>query len=659
MTAHTSKTADFGGWPSQIDAAQLTAAAVSVSDLQISGDAVLWRESRPTEGGRQVIMQATQAALDTPVVRTPAGFNARTRVQEYGGTSYIQVGERLIFANFADQRLYLQRGDAAPVAITPVGFQFADFAYDALHDRIVAVREDHRAQTIEDHGEERTEIVALAMPDESSIAEDAGTVLVTGSDFYAYPRVSKTGQLAWISWNHPAMPWDRTKLEVAQLSAHGLHARQALIDLPNRAPTEPQWDSDGSLYVIDDPSGWWNLYRWDGKAFAAAYPREREFGGPLWQLGATSYALRGDGTAVVRSSLAGVDELGLLDLRSGSYQPWNLPYVAFSDLHLDASGQVIAIAASATDNPAIIAIAADGSSVRTLHQPSKSTLPSAAISAPKAIEFPTTAGADGSARTAFAWYYPPTNPDVTGPASALPPLLVTIHGGPTSVARPTLSLARQYWTSRGFALVDVNYGGSTSLGRAYRERLHGQWGVVDVADAVAAVDYLIAQGLVDSKRIAIRGGSAGGYTALAALAFTDRFNAGANLYGVSDIAALAATSHKFERHYDVSLVGPPSAALYRERSPIYHLENFTEPLITLQGADDKVVPPAQSRQIFAALKAKGTPTAYIEFAGEQHGFRQAANIIRAQEAELYFYGQMFGFVPADVIDPVTIENWPR
>jgi dipeptidyl aminopeptidase/acylaminoacyl peptidase len=319
----------------------------------------------------------------------------------------------------------------------------------------------------------------------------------------------------------------------------------------------------------------------------------------------------------------------------------------------------VAIAQSRDDQPKLIEIDLATATTRVLHAPTLSPLTPAQISVAEAIEFPTTPAADGIARTANAWFYPPRHLGIAGPKGALPPLLVMIHGGPTSVARPTFSLARQFWTSRGFAIVDVNYGGSTTYGRVYRERLEGQWGIVDVNDAIAAVDYLVAQGRVDPSRLAIRGGSAGGFTTLAALAFHDRFKAGANLYGVSDIAALAATSHKFERHYDVSLVGPPSEALYRSRSPIFHLDGFNEPLITLQGSEDEVVPPAQSRAIVAALDARQVPHAYLEFAGEQHGFRKAENIIRAQEAELYFYGRVFGFRPADTIDSVEIKHAER
>jgi dipeptidyl aminopeptidase/acylaminoacyl peptidase len=361
----------------------------------------------------------------------------------------------------------------------------------------------------------------------------------------------------------------------------------------------------------------------------------------------------------VRTSLAAVDELAILDISQQTYKKILLPFVSIGEIQMLSSGSAFAFAQDEKDSAKLIQIDLDDGSFATVHQPSARPVSADWIAAPQAIEFPTKAGSDGAPRTSHAWFYPPTNPSATGAPGKLPPLIVTIHGGPTSASKPILNLSRQYWTSRGFALVDVNYGGSTSYGRNYRRRLNGQWGIVDVQDAIAAVDYLVANQLVDPAQVAIRGGSAGGFTTLAALAFHDRFRAGANLFGVADIKALAATSHKFERHYDVSLVGPPNEDLYRERSPLFNLDGFSEPLITLQGSEDKVVPPAQSQAIVAALDARKVPHAYIEFAGEQHGFRQSENIIRAQEAELYFYGQIFGFTPADAIQPVEIKHWPR
>jgi dipeptidyl aminopeptidase/acylaminoacyl peptidase len=654
--------APFGSWASPIAAADLAKAAVGVSDVRTFDGRVYWRESRPAEGGRLVLR--TLGADGQPQTLTPEGFNVRTRVHEYGGTSYWVLGEAIVFANFADQRLYLQAADAAPVAITPPKYQYSDCAIDAANRALVCVREDHTEATKSANGEERNEIVRVAVPTPEALATHdaeapaaAGTVLFTGSDFVAFPRLSADGaRLAFVTWNHPDMPWDRTTLQVAEVRADGTLGEPQRVAGGDTAVLEPQWDSDGTLYFIDEPSGWWNLYAWKDGATRAVATMPREFGGPLWQLGMRTVLLAGDGRAFVRTSQNAVDELGVLDLAGGAYARIDLPFVAFGDLSLDDKGRIVTTASAAADESALIAVDATTGEFERLHQPNTLGIPRELISVGQRIEFPTTAGPDGEARTAHATFYPPTNPDFAGPEGAKPPLIVTIHGGPTSVSKPSFALSRQYWTSRGFAIADINYGGSTSYGRAYRQRLNGQWGVVDVQDAVAAVDFLIAQGKVDADKVAIRGGSAGGFTTLAALAFTDRFKAGANLFGVSDIAALAATSHKFESKYDVSLVGPPDEALYRARSPIFHLEGFTEPLITFQGSEDRIVTPDQSRRIVEALDAKGVMHAYFEFEGEQHGFRKAENIIRAQEAELAFYGAVFGFTPDDAIPPFEIKH---
>lgn len=652
------RVAPYGTWESPLGAERLAGAAVGVSDLQVADGRLYWRENRPQEGGRQLVVRLGDDGGAVPL--TPDDVYVRSRVQEYGGASYVVVGDAIVFSHFADQRLYLQRGDAAPVALTPEGYQYADCVLDPVRPRLLCVREDHTEATVAANGEERNEIVAVPLPQGAAVpVEHAGQVLVTGTDFVAYPRPSPDGtQLAWIAWNHPDMPWDRAWLAVAPMTDEGLGTPATVAGGGSSAAIEPQWDADGTLYFLDDPDGWWNLFRWRGGDVAAVAPMPREFGGPLWQLGASTYALTGDGRAVVRSSLEAVDTLGVLDLESGALRRFELPFVAFGDIRLRDPGTAVTVATAADDASAVIEVDLATGVQRQLYRASETPLPAGFVSRGQPIVFPTAPDADGRPRTAHAFFYPPLNPGFQAPAGELPPLLVMIHGGPTSVARPVLALAKQYWTTRGFAVVDVNYGGSTTFGRAYRERLNGQWGVVDVQDAVAAVDHLVATGRVDPERLVIRGGSAGGYTTLAALAFTDRFRAGANYYGVSDIAALAATSHKFERNYDVSLVGPPNEALYRARSPLYHLEGFGEPLITLQGSEDRIVPPEQSRAIVDAVRARGVPVAYLEFEGEQHGFRRAENVVRATEAELYFYGRVFGFRPAGEIEPVAIDNLP-
>jgi dipeptidyl aminopeptidase/acylaminoacyl peptidase len=651
--------APYGSWTSPIGAARLAGNAIAMAELRVHGDSLYWRESRPAEGGRNVIMRLDPGG--TPRELTPAGFNVRTRAHEYGGAAYVVLDDGLLFSNFADQRLYLQRGDAAPVALTPEGYRYADCTSHPTAARVVCVREDHTAATLKAQGEERNEVVVLDLPAPGAAVEvAAGRVLVTGHDFVAYPRLSPDGkQLAWLWWDHPTMPWDAAKLSLAPLTGDLRGEARVIGGGPGgRSALEPLWDRDGTLLFLDDPDGWWNLQAFQDGRVRAVAPMQRELGGALWQHGASTYAALGDGRAVVRSSREARDSLGLLDLREGTLRDFELPFVAFGEIRVRDGKRAVAIASAADDDPALIEIDLERGTHRVLHRPTDAGLAPEWISRALPLEYPTRPGPKGEARTAHAFFYPPTSPDFRGPEGSKPPLIVTVHGGPTSVSKPTFSLGRQYWTSRGFAVVDVNYGGSTGFGRAYRQRLDGQWGVVDLQDAVAAVDYLVAEGKVDPDKIAIRGGSAGGYVVLAALAFTDRFDVGANYFGVADIQALAQTSHKFEKKYDVTLVGPPDEDLYRSRSPIFHLERFTEPLITFQGAEDRIVTPDQSRRIFEALKQRKVPTAYLEFEGEQHGFRKADSIVRATEAELYFYGKVLGFTPAGELPGVEIHHLP-
>ncbi len=646
-------TLPYGAWPSAIAATDLAGAAVAMADLQVADGQPWWRESRPQERGRQVLV--TRGPDGTPRVVTPGDFDVRTRVHEYGGAAYLVLPDgSVVFSHYRDQRLYRNRPGEAPQPLTPEGYRYADCVLHPDRQRLVCVREDHTEATRRENGEEKNEIVAVPLA-----GGDAGTVLVTGTDFVAYPRLSQDGRrLAWVQWNHPDMPWDTSTLHVAEPGARGTGKPVQVAGGPGESVTEPAWDRDGTLYFVSDRGGWWNLHRWHDGETLPVLSIEAEFGGPLWTHGASSYALTGDGRAVVRYSRDAVDRLGVLDLATGALRGLDLPFTSLADIRLLDRKSAVLLAGSALHPPVLLSVDLADGSHRVLHEPAPTTLDADWISVPEAIEFPTAPGPGGEPRTAHAWFYPPRNPEFRGPEGERPPLLVFAHGGPTSVARAAFSLQRQFWTSRGFAIADVNYGGSTTYGRDYRQRLGGQWGVVDVQDCVAAVDYLVAEGRVHPDRVAIRGGSAGGFTTLAALAFTDRFRAGASYFGVADIASLAADSHKFERKYDVSLIGPPDEALYRARSPIHHLERFSEPLVTFQGSEDKVVPPNQSRMIVEALRKRGVPVAYLEFEGEAHGFRRAENIVRAQEAELFFYGAIFGFEPADDIQPLPIDNWP-
>jgi dipeptidyl aminopeptidase/acylaminoacyl peptidase len=624
-----------------VTAASLAEGAIALADLRVAGSRLYWLETRPAEGGRVVVM-----TLDGGAARqlTPEGFNARTRVHEYGGASYVVAPDGLWFSHFRDQKLYRQVGGAAPEAMTPQGYRYAD-AVPAPGGGLIAVREDHT-----DPAKVRNAVVRL-----SGRPGDAGTVLFGDSDFVAYPRVSPDGRrLAWIAWDFPAMPWDATRLHVAELTEAGLSNRRTIAGGPDISAMEPQWAADGTLTWISDESGFWNLYDDHGGSPRAILPRQAEFAGPLWGLGQANYALMPRGRIVAAAREAGGEALLVIERGGGEVRRVSLPFLALGAIHRLDDARIVAIVHSATETSAVAIIDLETGFHEIVRRPSSAGLPAAAIARAEAISFPSAGG-----RTAHALYYPPTNPDFTAAAGERPPLIVQAHGGPTGGASGAFSLANQYWTSRGFALVDVDYGGSAGYGRAYRQLLQGAWGVVDVEDVIAAARHLADSGRVDPKRIAIHGGSAGGFTVLAALSQSDVFAAGGDFFGVADLEALARDTHKFESRYLDGLIGPwPEAkAVYDARSPINYLERFTAPLLILQGAEDPIVPPNQAYMIRDALKARGVPVAYIEFAGEGHGFRRAENIIRAKEAELYFYGKVFGFSPADEIAPVEIENF--
>ena len=634
------KQAPYGTWHSPLTAADLARSAISLNYVQVTEGVPYWVESRPAEGGRNVIV--TSDANGAVRELTPPAFNARTRVHEYGGTPYAVSRGTVYFTNFADQRLYLQRPGEKPVALTPEGYRYADFELDRTGRHLFCIREDHTGG-----GEPKNAVVMVDIA-----AGGPGKVLFEGSDFVAYPRVSPDGRrFAWVAWNHPNMPWDATTLYVAELTDSGLSGITALAGGTGESAVEPRWDGDGTLYFLSDRSNWWNLYRSRDHRVSRVFSFEADIASPLWTLGQSNYALTGDGRAVVRYTVTARDRLGVVSLESGQLTPLDLPFVGLSNIQLASRNTAVAIAGSPTEEAAFVTLDLETADRRVLRVAGTLKLETPFISIAESIEFPT-----GDGLTAHAFYYPPTNPHFAAPAGEKPPLVVKVHGGPTSHSKAELALATQYWTSRGFALLDVNHGGSSGFGREYRERLSGNWGVVDVADVVAAVKYLIEQGRVDGDRAAIRGGSAGGFTVLAALAFHDVFRAGANYYGVSDLEGLARDTHKFEARYLDRLVAPlpEGRAVYESRAPIRHLENFKATLITFQGAEDKVVPPSQSRAIVVALKAQGTPVAYLEFEGEQHGFRRAENIVRSLESELAFYGRVFGFTPDGSLPPVTL-----
>ena len=633
--------APYGSWKSPLTADTLLAGAVRLSQILLDGHDLYWTEGRPSEGGRNVLIKQTPDGKRIDL--TPAPFNVRTRVHEYGGGGYAVREGVVYFSNFADQRLYRQVPGTEPQPVTPeTAVRFADGVFAG--DLFICVREDHRQAGVE----AVSTLVSLKLD-----GEDAGTVLVEGGDFYASPCVSPDGKkLAWLTWNHPNMPWDGTELWVADLvSGQLLHPQQVAGGI-DESIFQPEWSPDGSLHFVSDRSGWWNLYRWDGGEVWALYPMQAEFGFPQWQFGMRSYAFADPHTIICSVGRHGRMRLGKLDTQAGELAFFDLPFTEIRSVQV-AAEKVVFDAASPTMPASIVYLNWQDGSFEVVRQSSAVEIDAGYISAPQAVEFPTSGGL-----TAHAFYYPPQNKDYQPPAGELPPLLVLSHGGPTSAVFATMDLAKLYWTSRGFGVLDVNYGGSTGYGRAYRQRLNGQWGIVDVVDCINGALYLADQKIVDAARLAIRGGSAGGYTTLCALTFHDVFKAGASYFGVSDAEALAKDTHKFESRYLDNLIGPypERRDLYIERSPIYFADQINCPLILLQGLEDEVVPASQAELMYTAVKTKGIPVAYLPFAGEQHGFRRSENIKRSLEAELYFYSKVFGFGLADSIEPLQIEN---
>lgn len=636
------QTAPYGSWKTPITSDLIVAGTIGLVQVALDGDDIYWIEARPQEKGRNVIVRRTPDGALTDV--TPAPFNARTRVHEYGGGSFLVHRGEVFFSHFADQRLYRQAGQQVPQALTAEAeLRYADAIYDPTRQRLIGVREDHTVA-----GQEAANtIVSIALTGEPG----AQQVLTGGHSFYASPRLSPDGtQLAWICWGHPRMPWDGTELWVADVQADGSLGQQQLIaGGAEESVFQPEWSPDGVLHFVSDRTGWWNLYRWQSGQCEALLPMAAEFGLPQWVFGMATYGFASPTNIVCTFIEQGFSRFGLLDSATGTLERIEVPYARIDGIRVDAKRAVF-LAASPTETARIVSFNLATRAFETLRRSSELALDPGYISAPQAIEFPTE-----NNLTAHAFFYAPRNKDFAAPAGERPPLLVMIHGGPTSATSPTLRLGIQYWTSRGIAVLDVNYGGSTGYGRAYRQRLNGNWGVVDVDDCVNGALYLARQGLVDGDRLAITGGSAGGYTTLCALTFRDVFKAGASHYGVSDLIALDEDTHKFESRYTFGLVGT-SHDLYRARSPIHHTDKLNAPVIFFQGLEDKVVPPNQSEMMVNALRAKGLPVAYVTFEGEQHGFRQAANIKRALDGELYFYSRIFGFALADEIEPVPIEN---
>ena len=645
MTTASPAVAPFGSWRSPITADAIVAESIGISSVAMDGDAILWTESRPSEGGRYVIVRRGPDGTVSDV--NPPPFNARTRVHEYGGGAWSSSGGTVWFSNFDDQRIYRQEPGEEPQAITPdAPLRYADAVLDRSRKRLICVREDHSDP------DNITNAITAVPAD----GDGKQLVLFDGWDFVSSPRLSPDGTtLAWLSWNHPNMPWDGTHLWTARVDNDGLLGEATLVAGGESVSVfQPEWSPDGVLHYVSDHSGWWNLYRAAHGKEEALYPDDAEFGRPQWVFASRTYGFAGDGRIVCAVNRRGAWSLNSLSPDQGTLAALRVPAGEMGRGDLAVSSNTAVVVAGDARRPlSVLRVNLRDEAWDTLRASSTADIPSDYISAAQTVEFPSTDG-----RPAHALYYAPRNPAYQAPAGQLPPLLTLSHGGPTGAASGALDPSIQFWTTRGFAVVDVDYGGSVGYGRAYRQLLNGNWGVVDVDDCSNAALHLVHRGLADGARLAIRGGSAGGYTTLAALTFRNVFAAGASYYGVSDLTALAADTHKFESRYLDRLVAPypDGADIYERRSPINHTEGLSCPIILLQGLEDRIVPPNQAEMMFDAVRGKGLPCAYMPFEGEQHGFRRAANIKRALEAELYFYSRIFGFALADAVAPVEIEN---
>jgi dipeptidyl aminopeptidase/acylaminoacyl peptidase len=635
--------APYGSWKSPITSDLVASSEVGLEQVRLDGDDIYWIERRSQEGGRKVIVRRSPDGRVADM--TPVGFNARTRVHEYGGGDYAVSNGTMVFSNFTDQRLYVQRSGSEPRPLSPaVEMRYADGVIDRQRNLFFCVREDHTS-----HSEAINTVVSIDLN-----AGNAGKIMVSGSDFYSSPRLSPDGsRLTWLTWNHPNMPWDGTELWVGKLTGDGSIGETVRVaGGVNESIFQPEWSPDGTLYFVSDRTGWWNIYRWRDDEVELLCPMDAEFGQPQWVFASALYGFASETRIICSYTKNGRDYLATLDTLTKMLNDIELPFTAISQVRVTGD-RVVFIGASSTEPASIVSLNLTTKKRDVLRRSRETALDSGYLANPRAIEFPTEGGL-----TAHGYFYPPRNRDYAAPANEKPPLVVMSHGGPTSSSSASLKYSIQYWTSRGIAVLDVNYGGSSGYGRAYRERLNGQWGIVDVDDCVNGARYLTTCGEVDGNRLAIRGGSAGGYTTLCALTFRDTFKAGASHYGISDLEALAKDTHKFESRYLDGLIGPypERRDLYVERSPIHFTERLTCPMILFQGLEDKVVPPNQAEKMVAALRAKKLPVAYLTFEGEQHGFRKAENIRRVLEAELYFYSKVFGFELSDPMEPVMIEN---
>ncbi len=635
--------APYGTWKSPITAGLISQATVGLGQVALDRDDVYWMEMRPTERGRTVLVKRSGDGTIADV--SPVDMSVRSRVHEYGGGSFVVDAGDVWFCNDADQRIYAMPERASAVALTPEGpYRYADMTVDRRHNRLIAVREEHG------RGDDEPKNCIVSIGFDQQVSS-----LVEGADFYGAPRLSPDGQyLAWLSWSHPDMPWDGTELWLADVTENGGLANvERVAGGRTISIFAPAWSPDGALYFVSDQTEWWNLYRWDGAQHevVALCPMAAEFGRPQWAFGMTTFGFTTDGDIICTYAVNGEWQLGRLE-KNGQLCEIKTEYCGFNSLVI--FGQKAAfVAGHVADSSALVLFDLNAVAPTVVRRAMDITIDPEYISIGEALDVPSGDGGD-----VHAYFYAPVNCNYSAPEHEKALLIVKSHGGPTGQTTPSFSLGIQFWTSRGFAVLDVNYGGSSGYGRAYRRRLNGRWGEVDVEDCISCVRYLVGNEVVDGERVVITGGSAGGFTTLCALTFHDVFRAGASYYGIGDLEALARDTHKFESRYLDGLVGcwPEDEELYRARSPIHHTERLACPVIFFQGLDDKVVPPNQAKAMVDALLHKNLPVAYVAFEGEGHGFRLSENIERALQSELYFYGRVFDFQPADKLEPVDIAN---
>ncbi len=613
--------ASYGSWKSPVTAERIATSVKGYGSVFVDGEVIYWLESRPNEGGRNVLMRWENDHPSTDV--TPKEYNVRTKVHEYGGGAFTVDRGVVYFVNFADQRLYKQNGSSV-APLTEPGTRFADLL--VTPHGIVAVGETHQEERVDNF---------LALIDSTT---GQHRILAGQHDFFSSPVIHPDGtKLAWLTWDHPNMPWDGSELWVADFSTQGLSNIQKVAGGDSESIFQPKWSSDGVLYYVSDKSNWWNLYRLEGEGVVSIYPLEAEFGLPQWVFGMSTWGFCGD-QIIAAYQKDGVWKLVQIPLKGGNAKTLSFEAKLISTLRT-GNGFVAFAAGFAADSQKIVKIDLASQHVQLIGGDVLDPgIDPGYFSIGELISYPS---ADG--RVAYAFYYAPRNKDYHAPAGEMPPLLVKSHGGPTGQCTGSFSWVIQYWTSRGFAVLDVNYGGSTGYGREYRQLLNGAWGIVDKEDCEYGAGYLVSEGLADENRLAIDGGSAGGYTTLCALTFGNTFKVGASYYGVSDLTALSLDTHKFEARYNDRLVGPyPEAKLlYDERSPNCHIDKLNCPVIFFQGTEDKIVPPNQAEMMYEALKKRGLLTKLVMYEGEQHGFRKAENIRNALEEELKFFLEAF------------------